>query len=459
MVEIEITEKPKKLAKVVTKCPKSTSPDAKDWGSDTCPESGDSAESTQSCESSSENKSNILTDKLNPADLEEGDVFYGTAAHQGKNNKNTKSQGIFMVLKAEKTGKNKSKVFTIQDICGNIFKSNQGGIHIIKIEKEQKRQQTEQKALEHFGKEETRKKFLEKKQKDAEKQQEEIKKEKELKKIQFKFNSLTAEEKLNKLISSGMNNIWMVGPAGCGKSTMARNVAKELDIPYLCISCGIGTSATEFVGYKYPTRESTKFAEYYAKKSIILIDEMTALDPAVAQVLNAALANDEIETTTGLVHRNPECVIIATSNTFGNGADRQYVANNQLDSSTIDRFVGGIIEVDYSSEYESKFDSEVLHYVWNLRKCIKQNALRRIASTRMIQAANRMKNIGIQDWKDLVIINWSESEKAIVKKFFTDLENKTNKERIAESANELKSFISSLGDDDFEIEYDFEDAA
>ena len=451
MVEIEITEKPKKLAKV-TECPKSTSPNAKDWGSDTCPESGDSAESTQSCESSSENKSNILTDKLNPADLEEGDVFYGTAAHQGKNNKNTKSQGIFMVLKAEEASKNKSKVFTIQDICGNIFKSNQGGIHIIKIEKEQKRKQTEQKALEHFGKGETRKKFLEKKQ-------EEIKKEKELKKIQFNFSSLTAEEKLNKLISSGMNNIWMVGPAGCGKSTMVRNVAKELDIPYLCISCGIGTSATEFVGYKYPTRESTKFAEYYAKKSIILIDEMTALDPAVAQVLNAALANDEIETTIGLVHRNPECIIIATSNTFGNGADRQYVANNQLDSSTIDRFVGGIIEVDYSSEYESKFDSEVLHYVWNLRKCIKQNALRRIASTRMIQAANQMKNIGIQDWKDLVIVNWSESEKAIVKKFFTDLENKTNKERIIESANELKSFISSLRDDDFEIEHDFEDAA
>ena len=75
----------------------------------------------------------------------------------------------------------------------------------------------------------------------------------------------------------------MVGPAGCGKSTIARNTAKELDIPYLCISCGIGTSATEFTGYKYPTREATKFAEFYAKKSTILIDEMTALDPSVAQ--------------------------------------------------------------------------------------------------------------------------------------------------------------------------------
>lgn len=40
-----------------------------------------------------------------------------------------------------------------------------------------------------------------------------------------------------------MNNIWMVGPAGCGKSTIARNTAKELDVPYLCISCGKSTTS------------------------------------------------------------------------------------------------------------------------------------------------------------------------------------------------------------------------
>lgn len=118
---------------------------------------------------------------------------------------------------------------------------------------------------------------------------------------------------------------------------------------------------------------------------------MTALDPSVAQVINAALANGEIETTTGTVLRHPECIIIATSNTFGNGADRQYVANNQLDASTIDRFTGAIIEVDYSVKYESQFDHEVVDYIYLLRNCIKINSLRRIASTRMIQAAEKMK--------------------------------------------------------------------
>lgn len=227
-----------------------------------------------------------------------------------------------------------------------------------------------------------------------------------------------------------MNNIWMVGPAGCGKSTIARNIAKELDIPYLCISCGIGTSATEFTGYKYPTREATKFAEFYAKKSLILIDEITALDPSVAQVINAALANGEIETTTGTVLRHSECIIVATSNTFGNGADRQYVANNQLDASTIDRFTGAIIEVDYSKKYESQFDQEVRDYIHLLRACIKTNSLRRIASTRMIQAAEKMKKIGMSDWRDLLIINWSDTEKKIVEQYVKQVESNRLKRAI-----------------------------
>lgn len=122
----------------------------------------------------------------------------------------------------------------------------------------------------------------------------------------------------------------------------------------------------------------------------------------------------KLRLTTGLVHRHPECIIIATSNTFGNGADRQYVANNQLDASTIDRFVGGIIDVNYSDKFESQYDEEVVSYVNSLRCIIKDEQLRRIASTRMIQAGNTMKKNYFADWKDRLIINWSDNEKRIV---------------------------------------------
>lgn len=326
---------------------------------------------------------------------------------------------------------------------GQEYKVCSGAIKIANIADLKKKKKIEKKALEQFGSKTEIKELLNKLEEEFKKKEEEEKEKEELKKIQFSFSSLGPEDKLKSLIKAGMNNIWMVGPAGCGKSTIARNTAKELDIPYLCISCGIGTSATEFTGYKYPTREATKFAEFYAKKSIILIDEMTALDPSVAQVINAALANGEIETTTGTVLRHPECIIIATSNTFGNGADRQYVANNQLDASTIDRFTGAIIEVNYSVKYESQFDHEVVDYIYLLRNCIKINSLRRIASTRMIQAAEKMKKVGMSDWKDMLIINWSDTEKNIVKQYIQKVEENKTRQSVDSTIEFIRNRFSN----------------
>lgn len=357
--------------------------------------------------------SDFLTSKTNPKELEVGDQFFGSITTTKKNEAGKKSRykpiDYWKVIKKEKNEATGNTSFTVENPQGEKYKTSPGGIN-----------------MQNPGEYQEKLRKLAEKLK-AEEEEKKRKAEEEAKMIDM--SKLQPHEQLKRLIEAGMRNIWMVGPAGCGKSTMARMIAKELNLPYLCISCGIGTSATEFLGYKYPTRESTKFAEYYAKPSIILIDEMTALDPAVGQVLNAALANDEIETTTGLVSRNPECIIIATSNTFGSGASRQYVANNQLDASTIDRFIGGIIEVDYSVDYESQYDVDVVNYVWKLRECIKACNIRRIASTRMIQSGTRMKKAYFKNWKDMLICNWTDTEKEIVKKFFTT----ENKKRITES--------------------------
>lgn len=369
--------------------------------------------SKKASEALQESSSDSLTSKTNPKELEVGDQFFGSITTTKKNEAGKKSRykpiDYWKVIKKEKNEATGNTSFTVENPQGEKYKTSPGGINM-------------QNPSEH---QEKLRKLAEKLK--AEEEEKKRKAEEEAKMIDM--SKLQPHEQLKRLIEAGMRNIWMVGPAGCGKSTMARMTAKELNLPYLCISCGIGTSATEFLGYKYPTRESTKFVEYYAKPSIILIDEMTALDPAVGQVLNAALANDEIETTTGLVSRNPECIIIATSNTFGSGASRQYVANNQLDASTIDRFIGGIIEVDYSVDYESQYDVDVVNYVWKLRECIKACNIRRIASTRMIQSGTRMKKAYFKNWKDMLICNWTDTEREMVKKFFTP----ENKERITES--------------------------
>lgn len=329
-------------------------------------------------------------------DLKPGDKFYGSITttikdkDTGKKVRTNITDTFEMLENMDTQGRIK-----VKDSKGNIYRTSNKGTKLRSLTLDAEKQLERKKLEEEIKKLEEQKKILQEKG--------------------INFNKSDTPTRLKRVIEAGIKNIWLCGPAGSGKSVMTRNLAKELDLPYLCISCGIGTSSTEFIGYKYPNREGTKFAEYYAKPSIILLDEFTALDPAVAQICNAALANDEIETTTGTVYRHPECIIVATSNTYGNGASRQYVANNQLDASTIDRFVGGIIEVNYSETFESKYDKEVVDYVHSLRNIIKSYELRRVASTRMIQAGCALKKAYVIDWKEQLIINWSSNEKQIIK--------------------------------------------
>ena len=333
--------------------------------------------------------------KISVKDLKKGDKFYGS---------------ILTTIKDPATDK---KVRTEITDTFTIESMGNGGGNVVVKNSEGKHFKTSRRGIKFKSKNEL-KELLDLKDKIEEELKAREEYQRQLEEKQIDFSKADTPTRMLRTIEAGIKNIWLCGPAGSGKSVMTRQVADKLGLPYLCISCGIGTSSTEFLGYKYPTRESTRFAEYYSKPSVILLDEFTALDPAVAQICNAALANGEIETTTGTVYRDPNCIIIATSNTYGGGASRQYVANNQLDASTIDRFIGGIIEVDYSEEYESQYDYEVVEYVHNLRSIIKDYDLRRIASTRMIQAGTALKNSFVKNWKQQLIINWSENEKQIV---------------------------------------------
>lgn len=344
------------------------------------------------------NNENILDakSKISIRDIKKGQKFYGTITTTVKDPKTgkkvrTQITSTFEMLD-NKRNTDRLLVKDIED--GNIYNTSRRGTKLLSKTLSIEEQKVKQALEEALAKAEKERKLMQE--------------------LGIKFSSSDTPTRIKRTIEAGIKNIWLCGPAGSGKSMMTRQVAAELGLPYLCISCGIGTSSTEFVGYKYPTRESTKFAEYYSKPSIILLDEFTALDPAVAQICNAALANDEIETTTGTVYRDPNCIIIATSNTFGGGASRQYVANNQLDASTIDRFIGGIIEVNYSESFESQYDPEVVNYVNSLRNIIKTYDFRRIASTRMIQAGCALKKAYVMDWKDQLIINWSNEERRVV---------------------------------------------
>ena len=128
----------------------------------------------------------------------------------------------------------------------------------------------------------------------------------------------------------------MVGPAGCGKSHLAEQIAKALGLRFGSISCSAGMSEGQITGRLIPTGDGgrfeyqrSQFVEFYEEGGVFLLDEIDAADANVLLVINQALANGHLpvpnRTTNPQAKRHPDFVLIAAANTFGNGANRMYV--------------------------------------------------------------------------------------------------------------------------------------
>lgn len=218
------------------------------------------------------------------------------------------------------------------------------------------------------------------------------------------------------MVKAGLRNLWLHGPAGCGKTTNAHALAEQLGVPCYVLSCSKDTDPCQIQGRRYPEAEEAPFAKYYESPSILVLDEFTSVEADTAMLLNAALANGQFETSTKRVcRRHPDCVIVATSNTLGLGGDALYNGNQRLDASTRDRFACGFIPVDYSKEYESKFDPEVVAYATTLREVIKRCDLQQICSTRSIINAHALKQAGL-DWKAAMVSTWTKEELTLLPK-------------------------------------------
>ena len=145
---------------------------------------------------------------------------------------------------------------------------------------------------------------------------------------------------------------YLVGPAGTGKTTLAVSVAEALD-RQLDI-CGAMLTKHEVTGYcdangNYVT---TAMREAFEHGHLINWDEVDASSPAALVAVNAMLANDRYTFPDRTVERHPDFVVIACGNTYGTGADREYVGRLQLDAATLDRF--SFVEVDYDEALEAQ---------------------------------------------------------------------------------------------------------
>lgn len=143
-------------------------------------------------------------------------------------------------------------------------------------------------------------------------------------------------------------HVLMVGPAGTGKSTIAAQAAKALDLEEYSISLSPQTPASQLVGYMQATGDyvPTLFRKAFEDGGVFHFDEMDNAHPSVLAVINAALANGKMAFPDKMVHRHENFRAVASANTYGRGADRAYVGRQAIDAATLDRFSVVTIEVD-----------------------------------------------------------------------------------------------------------------
>jgi hypothetical protein len=215
---------------------------------------------------------------------------------------------------------------------------------------------------------------------------------------------------------------WLCGPAGSGKTTIAEQVAKAMSLPFGSLSCTAGMSEGHLTGR--PTIQGgyipARFVELYETGGVFLFDEFDAADPNTALVVNSALANGYLSvpyrTEKQRADRHKDFVCIIATNTWGNGADPQYLGRSGLDLATRDRFAAAKILVGYDQSLEKRIlANDKLHtQLMVIRKNIDTHKLRRILSTRAIAQMSALIRSGITagDALDTYLTDWTDNEKA-----------------------------------------------
>lgn len=187
----------------------------------------------------------------------------------------------------------------------------------------------------------------------------------------------------------------LVGPAGSGKTTLAEQVAKLMQLSFY-MEARV-TSEYKLLGFVDANGKvaRTQFREAYENGGVFLFDEMDASDPDALTAFNAALSNGMCAFPDKLVKRHKDFYAIAACNTFGRGADREYVGRNQLDAATLDRFV--VLEVDYDEQLEVELcgNAEWAQRVQQVRRALAVEKVRHIVSPRASIMGARMLAAGM----------------------------------------------------------------
>lgn len=235
------------------------------------------------------------------------------------------------------------------------------------------------------------------------------------------------------MLSRG-RNVMMVGPAGTGKGFLATMIAQALGMEdrYAYLSCSEGMSEGMLTGRCIPLADrvlymSTEIVDKWENGGLIFVDEVDASNPNVLLVWNEALSSgrmalpNRLEAPYAIRHKDTH--VICAANTWGLGANLQYVGRNRLDAAFLDRFAYFEVDYDHNVERsiaEAYLDSadakKLLKEWWRIRNKLRDLGMQRVWSTRGLEFACIDMAAG-DTWEQVLAektISWTPDEKSRV---------------------------------------------
>lgn len=188
------------------------------------------------------------------------------------------------------------------------------------------------------------------------------------------------------IVSAG-KPLYLYGPAGCGKSYEAKQIAEGLKKDYYETSQAM--FAHELKGYGDAKGEfvPTAFYRAFSGGGVFFLDEVDASSPEALVVLNNAIANKRFDfPVIGNIEAHPDFRVIAAGNTRMTGATLAYTARQMQDTSFKNRFFFDLVGYDERIEKQiAGGDMEIVEFAHDLRKAARTTQIMQLCSYRQIE--------------------------------------------------------------------------